>query len=744
MAACWAALGVFVGAAHPAAAQSARNEDTPDRPEVVSLALRGVQSVDRPELERSIATEESHCLSLLFRPICLVTKSHLFYKRQYLSHAELERDVLRIRVVYWRHGFREAEVDTSVVRVAADKVKVAFDIREGRPTVVGVLRVSGVTGILSDRDIDRARAIRSTGPLDLPALDTTVAHLRDKLWELGYADAVLKPTVSVDTASRTARVEIAVDPKALTTVGEITVAGNHNVSESTIRHSLTLGPGDVYRREEVLQSQRNLYESNLFRHAVIKATAVDDSIKPLEVSVEEAPLREVRASGGFNTVDYFQVDGRYTNYNWFGGARRLDVQGVVGNLFARSLEGTLFFTKLKDDIRDQADAFLQPTYQVSADVKQPWLGSPRNSRGVGVFAHRRLAPGVFVDRGYGATGTFTRLVASRSPLSLNYRFEITRVDAGDIYFCANYGVCDAPTVGALRAHQRLSPIGVSLLVDRSDAPFNPSSGYTGRTEFEHASSFTLSDFRYNRAFADAAVYTPVGRSVLALHARAGWVRALASTASATRTGGSGIDLLHPRKRFYAGGSQSVRGFGENQLGPRILTVSPALLAAIGCDTSYAAVASCDLHRVGTTPKGERFALGDGAFTARALGGTTLLEGSAELRFPLFKQLGGAVFVDGAAVGESPLTAISRGSTAITPGFGVRYYSPVGPIRIDVGVNPTRAEDLSVVTQATRPGERDPRIVQLTDSWRYDPAGRNTGIRGTLDRLTLHLSIGQAF
>jgi outer membrane protein assembly factor BamA len=52
--------------------------------------------------------------------------------------------------------------------------------------------------------------------------------------------------------------------------------------------------------------------------------------------------------------------------------------------------------------------------------------------------------------------------------------------------------------------------------------------------------------------------------VLATHVRLGFVRPL--------TGLIGDAVLHPSKRFYAGGSQSVRGFGENQLGPRILTL----------------------------------------------------------------------------------------------------------------------------------------------------------------------------
>ena len=84
----------------------------------------------------------------------------------------------------------------------------------------------------------------------------------------------------------------------------------------------------------------------------------------------------------------------------------------------------------------------------------------------------------------------------------------------------------------------------------------------------------------------------------------------------------------------------------------------------------------------------------------------------------------------------------RGTGAITPGFGVRYLSSVGPIRIDAGFNPSRAEDLAVVTEIIRNGKRE--IIPLDIPKRYSPTGTSTGIGKILNRFTLHLSIGQAY
>src|SRR5919202_235537 len=108
-----------------------------------------------------------------------------------------------------------------------------------------------------------------------------------------------------------------------------------------------------------------------------------------------------------------------------------------------------------------------------------------------------------------------------------------------------------------------------------------------------ASSFTLSAGRYNRLFGEGALYRRLGRRmVLATHARLGWVRGLQSTRAAVS---AGVDVLHPRKLFYAGGPQSVRGYGENQLGPRVLTIALSELQRIGCNVSdtVALITQCD-------------------------------------------------------------------------------------------------------------------------------------------------------
>jgi outer membrane protein insertion porin family/translocation and assembly module TamA len=733
---------VFVAAALVLApySLSAQGGDQREAPEVRDLDLNGVHGVSRADLARSIATSKSECRSLLWLPFCLLSRSPTLWDREYLDHDEFRRDVLRIQVFYWKRGYRDAQVDTSVVALGENRVRVVFDITEGPPTVIASLRVQYDSTLVDEARVRKLSILRAGDPLNLIVLDTMRLMLQAEMWNKGHADAQVDTAIVIDPQNRVANVVLRVDPNWRTTVGTITVRGNEEVDVRTIQNSIMLRPGEPFRYIDLIESQRNLYESNLFRLAQLTVASRPDSIKNIEIEVREAKMQEARVAGGFNNIDFVQFDGRYTNYNTFGGARRFDVTGAIGNIGAGSLAGRGIFRQPSTALFDQG-VFELPTWQVSADVKQPaWLQKPENAVAIGGFAHRRAAPAVYIDRGYGGQLSFTRTLAPRATASSAYKYEITRVEAGDVYFCVNYGVCDDPTIATLRRHQRLNPFAISGSIDRSDIPFSPTKGYLARVDLEHASGVTLSDYRFNRVFAEASAYTHFRypsrdprAQVLAGHLRLGYVRPLGHTST--------IEVLHPGKRFYAGGANSVRGYGENQLGPRILTIAPERLAEVGCDISFAAIADC-------AAVNDTLLLRE-HFTPRPVGGTSLLEGSVEFRYPISHKMEWAVFLDGAILGGSELSSLSdvrllvSGAGAITPGVGFRYRSPVGPIRVDLGYNPPMSEDLDVVTTATDSTGRT-QLVRLREKRRFESGGSARGLWALFNRLVLHLSIGQAY
>ena len=410
------------GLAVPASAVAQAGSGNPDQmeaPEVRELRITGVRSVDRKELEETLATEASGCLNLLLKPFCLVSKARFFYERHYLDRDELSRDVLRVLVYYFRRGYREAVADTVITDAGDNAVRISINVTEGPATIVASRTVTD-SGGLTARDMDRFLRPEVGEPLDLIALDSSMILLRGELWERGYANAELTPVVQVDDSLKSADVRLSVAPGTLTTIGEIRIVGNRVIDEEDIRHSLLIKSGDLFRRSTIGESQRALYESNFFRRAVIDtvlrdSSAARDSVKTLVISVQEAPLREARLRAGFTTADFALVDARFTHNYWLGGARRLDLNLAVGNLFARQLSETPLFADISNIVVDNAlGRYYVPTYQASADVRQRWFGSPRNTVGAGVFTHRRSSPGVFVDDGYGVNTTFTRRLAERT------------------------------------------------------------------------------------------------------------------------------------------------------------------------------------------------------------------------------------------------------------------------------------------------------------------------------------------
>ena len=728
-----------IASAGPVRAQAARVAAR--NPEVTELTLTGVHSVDPDELRLNIATDESHCTSVLLRPICVFSKSPLFYKHVTLDRAELSRDMLRVMVYYFKRGYRDTQVDTTVAATGKRTVHVTIAVNEGAPTIVSQVSIVQDTTVLTRRDLRGVHILRKARPYSLIQLDSTIAMIDARLWDRGYSDAVIDTVIALDTAAKTVSVALNINPRWRARVASIAVQGNKGVSQRTIMKSLSFKPGGLYRRSDVLASQRSLYESNLFRRAAIEVPQADDSLKHVMIAVQEAPPRDARYSAGFNTVDFVQVAGHFTDYNWLNGAKRLTLDAAVGNLFAHSLNGNgVFYDVGRTVVGGSESQYLAPTYTASADARYPWFGSPNNEAAFGLFAHRRSSPGIYVDQGYGLSATFTRTLTPRGPLSLNYRFEETNIQAGDVYFCVNYGVCDGTTLTALRSKQRLSPLALTFSLDKTDNPFEPRSGYRSQFDLEHASSYTASDFRYNRGVGDFALFLPLGRhSVIGGHVKLGIVSALASTAEAVGVGNDPFganSILHPRKRFYAGGSQSVRGYAEGQLGPRVLTVPAAKLLADDPNNPLCTAATI----VKCNPNTSLFR--DRDFEPRPLGGNRLIEGSVEFRFPLFASLIGATFVDAAYLAQNTSPGLPKSKAAITPGFGVRYLSPVGPVRIDVGINPSTSDQLPVVTEDIANGGKG--LVTLDATRSYSPTQGSGGLNSLLARLTLHLSIGEAF
>ena len=715
--------------------------------EVMEVRFVGEQAIPAAQLASAIRTREEQCT--LLAALCWLGFG---VEEFYLDPEVLAADVLRLRLYYYERGYRETSVSPAVHRVE-DGVDVVFRIVEGEPVRVGGIAFGGeaerVAPILKP-----ATPLLEGAPLDLTLLqearDTLQARLRDR----GYAQAEVLAGYLIPTdAPRAARVNFDVYPGEAMVFGRIRVIGNDTtaISPRLIRRLLTFRPGDVYRESEVVASQRQVYALELFTHASIVPhpdSASGDSI-PVTVSINVGDVHRVRTGVGINSLDCVNAEGRWVSRSFLGGARRLELGGRIANVLSEELRYGRYELPCSDA---GTGIFGTLNGSLNVDFVQPWFLGPRNALGVGLAFERRSVPGVFVRDSRGGYLSFTHQLAPRTSGTIGYRPALTSfLEGDDPFFCISFLACDEASVELLREPNWLAPVTLSFVHDASNSVFSPSRGFIVRLDGEIAASATGSAFQYARVAAEAASYMGLpGAWVLATHVRPGWAESLA------RAGGEEQLGLHPQRRFFAGGPNSVRGFAQSRLGPKILAVNGTELAAAvdsggaGCNASDINAGTCDAQEVDP-----------GDFDPRPTGGNLLLEGSVELRFPIWGPLRGVAFVDAGQVWNDEVDA---GSMAWTPGLGVRYFSPIGPIRIDIGYNPIGAEVLPVraTSVCVRVLDEDGEEVDCVDpapGVYYRPgllANTNElnslapvsweprGDWYDLDRFQIHFSIGQAF
>ena len=172
---------------------------------------------------------------------------------------------------------------------------------------------------------------------------------------------------------------------------------------------------------------------------------------------------------------------------------------------------------------------------------------------------------------------------------------------------------------------------VEVQWNTSDSLLNPSRGLVLRGRIEHSNTALVSDVSFVKVVLEGRHYAPLwDHVILATRLKVGGIEPY-----------GGATEVPFNVRFFAGGAGSVRGFPLNRLGPENKNGDP-------------------------------------------VGGMSLIEGSVELRFPLFGDLGGVLFMDTGNVFLSPFTyRLDELRYAVGP--GIRYNTPVGPVRLDVGI-----------------------------------------------------------
>lgn len=677
------------------------------------LKFEGNASINKTTLAAAIGTTQSSW----FATFPLVRWIGLGEKR-YFDETEFRRDVLRLEVLYKRSGFPDVAVDTTVRRTDRDAY-VTFRIKEGRPVLVTGLAINGLDSI---PDRPRERLL-----LDLPLregqvfnrylMQATADTIATRLKNRGFPEAAVYAGFVSDREKYTADVTLDVSPGRRARFSTVRVEGVKRVDSAVVRDLLVARPGRPFSRDELFQSQRNLYKSDLVHSATVNVDSArytpGDSV-PILVRVSESPPFRVRAGVGYATTECFRTQAAWTVRNFLGQGRVLDITGNVSRIGVGRPFDFGFDKNICSVSRQDSIGSSRFNYAIAATLRRPAFLSPNNTLSLSAFAERRSEFKVYVRTDIGTTVELLHETPRRQyPVSVAYTVSYGRTEATPASFCAFFNACTPDVISQLQQRRLLSALTARISRPRANSPIDPTRGSNATLEVTYASKLIGSSElqQFTRVLADAAWYRPLGGSVvLSWRLRGGLI-----FSPAVALGSQTNAFVPPEQRFYAGGPNDVRGFGRNELGPVVYVVTSTALA-----------------RAGTPDK-----LSPDSVQVAPTGGNTLAVGNLELRLPspVFpSRMRLAAFLDAGMLWERGRPDLAPARLRFTPGFGLRIATPLGPARLDIAYNP-----YSLLPGALFRSDSSGALTKVQDGFSVDRRNRIFGVP-----LTFQFSVGQPF
>ncbi|HWP99842.1 MAG TPA: BamA/TamA family outer membrane protein [Vicinamibacterales bacterium] len=603
---------------------------------VTDLRFEGVKSVSEAQLRAALATAESSWLP--------------WGPKRYFDRAQFEADLRRIEAFYADRGYPDAKVVAFDVDLndRQDGAAITIRIEEGRPVIVRSVRFEGFD-VIPPEHLERLREdvpLREGAPRDRAAVQVTRERALDELRDHGYPYAQVEVREE-PAGERAVAIAYRAEPGTIAYFGPIEIVGNTSVDDDVVRRQLTYRPGQLFRYGQIQESQRRLYGLELFEFANIETvqTGERSAEVPTRVTVTEGKHRKVEFSVGWGSEEKLRAEGRWRHVNFFGGARTLGLQARWSSL-------------------DRG---------VRLNFNQPYLFHPAYSLDLAAENWHSDQPAYRLDS-RGGRLTVTRQISAGEPL--RPRRAVTTASLGLVHQWEDYSISREALEDlsfrdeliALRLDPRTGTGGGLLVALDLDLQRNTTGnlldarqGYFAGFHLEQAGGWLPGDFDYYELSLE-------GRHYLTVAERFVWANRLRV---ATLDGPDPIAEHVPFfKRYFLGGSSSLRGWGRFEVSP---------LSGAGLP----------------------------------LGGHSMLEASSELRMPVWGDFSLVLFVDAGNAWTAPW-GFDFGDLRYDVGPGVRYLTPVGPFRFDVGYQ------LNPIPGLLVDGRPQPR------------------------RFRIHLSIGQAF
>jgi len=559
--------------------------------------------------------------------------------------ARARGDIDRLRTVLEGFGYYQGSVSITINGLVLDDPKLG-DILSALPKENdAVCRVSfnlGPLYHLGNIQIDGSVPDSARGSLGLasgaPAIATDVlaggARLLTALENQGYAFAKVDPPVAgEDPRKHALNVTFHVVTGPHVQIGEIRFEGLKRVHERLVRRRLLLHTGEPYSALAVERARKDLLTLGVFASVNVRLADSPDGEGrvPVTFQMEERPRHAVSLSGAYSSDLGGSAGVTWSDRNVRGNAEQLSLSATVINLGGTATTGVGYDTSAKYVLPEFAHRDQSLQFAVGA-IKQALQAYEQKAVTSGVTLSRKLSSVWTGTVGISAvreTITQEGIAQDYTLFALPLGILYDSTDLPSPLNDATHGVRASLTLAPTRSHGHL------------DTTF-------------YITQFSIADYLdLHRLFR-----TERGRSVLAV--RALLASALGATVSVETIDGVQVRVpdLPPDQRFYAGGSGTVRGYRYQSVGPEFPDGNP-------------------------------------------VGGTALSAINVEFRQRFGRSFGAALFADAGAVGErlSPLSGLIHGGRcssgapsqsttncwAVGVGAGLRYYTPIGALRLDLAV-----------------------------------------------------------
>jgi translocation and assembly module TamA len=563
-------------------------------------------------------------------------------------------DLERLKTVLDSFGYYQSYVEIRIDGLPLDAPTLAEELNAHPPGSEAQVKITFSIGPLYHlRRIDIAGEVPKSaqGALGLttgtPAVAANILaageHLQAALEDQGYAFAKVDPPVAFeDPPNRVLDVSFHVVAGSQVQIGEISIMGLKQVRESVVRARLRVHTGEQYGASRIEQARKDLLALGVFSAVSVDVGAKPDSSGkvPLTFRMRERPQHAASVSAAYSSDLGGSTGVTWTNRNVSGTADQLTLAASAINLGGSATTGLGYDTSAK---------YLIPDFKRRDQSIQVGVGALKQS--LNAYDQTAFTSGVTVNRKLSSIWSVSAGLAAEQERINQETIAQQCVDqAGNVQPCAGPNGTPAAGVQTLQratTHYTLLSIPLSVLYNSTGLVSPLEDARHGMRASLNVTPTLSVAHPQNSQFiitqANIAAYFDLkglglglsrdpGRSVLAL-------RALAGLAA-----GAGQTSLPPDQRFYAGGSGTIRGYRYQSVGP--------------------------LFSVSGNP----------------IGGTAINAGTVEFRQRIGRNFGMAVFVDGGQVSANlnPLA----GTLLFGAGAGVRYYTPIGPIRLDLAV-PTR-------------------------------------------------------